>query len=265
MARPQEGCLSRRREPLPTRAEALPPLPPEYTRALDDAARDLELELSPDARRAIDDHVRLLIAWNDAINLTAIREPRAIALLHVADSLSALRILRDHGATSLIDLGSGGGYPGLPLAIALPTSRALLVDSVGKKAAFLETAAAAVGAADRVAVASTRAEALATNADHRERWAAVTSRAVGSLADAIELGFPLVEVGGIVVTWKRRLPADELAAGRRAAAAIGTGALELVPAGVRGLDDHVLVVATKGARTNAAYPRDPAERRRRPW
>lgn len=166
---------------------------------------------------------------------------------------------------SVIDLGSGGGYPGLPLAVALPAARTLLVDSVGKKAAFLETVVDATGLAPRVRVAAERGEALAADPRHRERWQAVTIRAVGSVANAVELGFPLLRPGGCVVAWKR-LPIDEeLAAARRAVDALGGGTIEVVRTAVRGLDDHVLAIATKRGRTATHYPRDPADRARRPW
>ena len=264
-ARPQEGCLSRRREPLPTRVDDLPPLPLEYARALDDALAELHLTLDADSRRAIDDHVRLLLAWNDAINLTAIREPQAIALRHVADSLAAIPLLRERRVDGLVDLGSGGGFPGIPIAAALPATRVLLVDSVGKKTAFLDTVAQATRLAPRLSVATARAEALAAQREHRERWPAVATRAVGSVAETIELGFPLLRVGGIAVAWKGRLSAEEMDAARHAADEMGRATLEIVPVTVRGLDDHVLVIATKHAPTPQRFPRDPAERRRRPW
>ncbi|TMC62742.1 MAG: 16S rRNA (guanine(527)-N(7))-methyltransferase RsmG [Chloroflexi bacterium] len=257
--------MSRRREPLPTRVEGLPPLPVEYADVLEACLADLRLSLPPDARRAIDDHARLLLAWTGSINLTAIRDLAGIARLHVADSLTAVEPLRARGVDSVIDLGSGGGYPGLPLAVALPAARTLLVDSVGKKAAFLETVVDATGLAPRVRVAAERGEALAADPRHRERWQAVTIRAVGSVANAVELGFPLLRPGGCVVAWKR-LPIDEeLAAARRAVDALGGGTIEVVRTAVRGLDDHVLAIATKRGRTATRYPRDPAERARRPW
>ena len=102
-----------------------------------------------------------------------------------------------------LDLGSGGGYPGLPLALALPAERALLVDSIAKKAAFLEVAVAAAGVAGRVEIAAARAESLAADRRHRERWPAVTVRAVASLAELVELAFPLLAPGGVLVAWKR--------------------------------------------------------------
>jgi 16S rRNA (guanine527-N7)-methyltransferase len=264
-AHPQEGCLSRRREPLPTRVEGLPPLPADYSDVLGACLADLRLSLPPNARRAIDDHVRLLLAWTASINLTAMRDPADVARLHVADSLTAIEPLRARGVQSLVDLGSGGGYPGLPLAIVLPAARTLLVDSVGKKATFLETVVEATGLGARVRVAPQRAEALAADPRHRERWQAVTSRAVGTVADNVELGFPLLRPGGCAVVWKR-LPLDaELEAARRAVDALGGGTIDVVATAVRGLDDHVLAIATKRGRTAARYPRDPAERARRPW
>ncbi len=166
---------------------------------------------------------------------------------------------------SFLDLGSGGGYPGIPLAASLPVERALLVDSIGKKAAFLAAAVRATGLGPRVAVAGERAEDLARDPRHRERWTAVTARAVGALDDLVELAFPLLVPGGILVAWKRGSIDAEVAAARRAMTELGNGRIETIPVVARGLDQHRLVVVTKRNRTADGYPRDPATRRRRPW
>jgi 16S rRNA (guanine527-N7)-methyltransferase len=213
---------------------------------------------------SIADHVRLLLAWNDAINLSGIREPEAIAREHVLDSLSALALLRRAGITEFVDLGSGGGYPGLPLAIALPAKRAILVESVAKKARFLSVAVAAVGLADRVAVAPTRAESLAANPAHRGRWEAVLARAVADLSELAELSLPLLRPGGLLVAWKR-LPLDaELARAERVVHQLGGRLAGHQQTAVPGLDDHVLVIVKRVAATPLEFPRDPAARRRRP-
>ena len=262
----QEECLDRPRDPLPTRVRDLPRLPPAYRDALDTGLQAIELDLSPAARAAIDGHVRLLIAWNDAINLTAIRDPGEIAVRHVVDSLTAVRILEERTIDGLLDLGSGGGFPGVPLAAALPLGRVALVESIGKKAGFLRTVAAAVGLAPRTSVIGARAELLAGDPRERETWPAVTARAVGALADLIELAFPLLRRGGCLVAWKRGDHRDELAAAGRAVAGLGGGDVEVREvAGVDGLEGHRLVVVTKHGPTSAEYPRDPATRRRRPW
>jgi 16S rRNA (guanine527-N7)-methyltransferase len=212
---------------------------------------------------AIDGHVRLLLAWTASVNLTAIRDPEAVAREHVLDSLSALELLRARSIDAFVDVGSGSGFPGIPLALALPARRALLVESVGKKARFLQTAVDAVGRADRIGVATARAEALARQAAERAAWPAVLARAVASLPELAELAFPLLRTGGILVAWKRMPIARELTDARAVLGAVGGGPLEVVPCRVDGLADHVLVLATKLRPTPDRFPRDPAERRRR--
>ena len=263
---PEEARLDRQREPLPTDVASVPDLPAEFGHELDRALRVLRLDLPAPARAALDGHARLLLAWNRAINLTAITGPADVARFHVADSLAAVDLIRagPHGA--LVDIGSGGGYPGLPLAVALPGSLVLLIDSVAKKVAFLEAVRHAVGLADRVEVAAARAEVQRPTGPSGSGWDVVTARAVGSLPDLVEIGLPLLAMGGRLVAWKRGELGDELAAGQRAANALGAGppVVHDVPADL-GLTGHVLVVITKERPTPAGYPRDPAVRRRRPW
>jgi len=257
----------RDRRPLPADPSLCPPLPDATLARLDAGCAALGLgELPPDVRGAIVGHLRLLLAWTAAVNLTAIRDPAAAVTGHVLDSLAALPALRGAGIRRLLDLGSGGGYPGLPLALALPAERALLVDSTAKKAAFLEVAVAAADAAGRIDVAAARAETLAADRLHRERWPAVTARAVAALPDLVELAFPLLAAGGILVAWKRAAPGDELERAGPAIAALGGGTLAVTdPPAVPGLEDHVLVIVRKEGRTSAGWPRPPAQRSRQPW
>jgi len=215
----------------------------------------------------------------------------------VVDSLVALPLLRRLGVHQFVDLGSGGGFPGIPLAAALPADRALLIESIGKKARFLETALAATGLTDSVTVAAERGEAVARVPAHRERWPAVVVRAVAPLDDLVEVALPLLRHGGVLIAWKRGDPADraglgaEIAAARRVlAVAVGDEAArdaieteaalgdrpagaaspgrsqDRVPEGAleAALGDHRLVVVRRGSRPlPASWPRDPAGRRRR--
>lgn len=253
------------RDPLPTRVSGLPPLPAGYEEVLGAGLPAIEGEgISADARAAIDGHVRLLLAWNEAVNLSGIRAPEAIAREHVLDSLTALPLLRRAGIAEFVDLGSGGGYPGLPLAVALPARRALLVESIGKKARFLAAAVAALGLADRVAVAGTRAESIAADPRHRGHWQAVVSRAVADLTELSELALPLLRGGGVLVAWKRRPLDEELSRAARAVRQLGGRVVACEAVALPGLEDHVLAVVEKVAATPPEFPRDPAARRRRP-
>ena len=253
------------REPLPTRVQDTPALSAAYDGALERGLVALGLDLDDTARAAIDGHVRLLLAWTTAINLTAIRDPAAVAIGHVVDSLSALTWLRDRGAERILDLGSGGGYPGVPIAAALREAHVTLLEPIAKKAGFLRAVVAATGLAERVTVIADRAEALAAGPVRRGTWSVVTARAVASTADLVELAFPLLAPGGALVAWKRGDLTDELAAAARATDALGGGNLEVRDVAIDELPDHRLVIATRTGRVPGAYPRDPSARRRRPW
>jgi 16S rRNA (guanine527-N7)-methyltransferase len=186
----------------------------------------------------------------------------------VVDSLTALPLLRERGIDRFVDIGSGGGYPGLPLAAALPAARALLIEPIGKKQRFLEVVIDATGldGLDGIAeAAAVRAEALAGDPQHRGRWPAVTARAVASLADLLELSLPLLAPDGILVAWKRGNLSAELGAAERAIRALGGGRLDVERVPVPELEDHRLIVVTSAGRVPDAYPRDPAARKRRPW
>jgi 16S rRNA (guanine527-N7)-methyltransferase len=266
--------------PLPLDPDGLPPLGDAFDTALDEGLGALGISLTPGARTAIEVHARLLMAWNAAINLTALRTPESIARLHIVDSLSALSLLwethndRDDSATTLLDLGSGGGYPGLPLAVALPVRQVALVDSIGKKARFLQAAADAAATAmresgetqPRIEAITARAEQLAGHADHREAWEVVTARAVGSLAEVAELALPLLRLGGQLICWKRddgrgTLEA-ELDAARLILVAAGGGAPSVICVGAPDPATHRLVQVFKERWTPPRFPRTPAERRR---
>ena len=260
----EEGALDRPRDPLPTRVSDLPPLSAEFDNVLEGGLAALGLALDAGARSAIDGHARMLLAWTAAINLTAIRDPAGVARLHVLDSLSAVPLLRAMGATALLDLGSGGGYPGLPLAAALGLDRVLLVDSIAKKVGFLRAVIDATALGSSVFAERARAEDLAGAARDRGAWPVVTARAVGSLAELAEVALPLVAPGGVLIAWKRAPLDGELAAAAGALAALGAGGVTVIPAGVPGLDGHRLVVVPRAGPIDSRFPRDPAERRRRP-
>ena len=193
------------------------------------------------------------------------------------DSLTAIRVMEGHWPRRIVDLGSGGGFPGIPLVAVLPFARGILVESVAKKARFLSTVVAATGLVDVVEVEPVRAEAL--SAGRVGRAETVVARAVAPLAELIELAFPLLPRDGSLVAWKSAsgLAEDgrgELAGARRAIAAIDPNATVAIERAVpedagpamEGLADHRLVVVTRRAEDLAPmWPRDPAVRKRKPW
>ncbi len=260
------------RAELPTDHRTLPLLSHAFHETLDRGLADLGIALSGGARAAIEAHARLLIAWSGAINLTAHRTDVAIALEHVVDSLAALPLLS--GRPRLLDLGSGAGYPGLPIAVALPCRQAALVDSIGKKARFLTVSAGAAtseleAAGERAPVITSlaeRVEDLCQRPDQRETWDVVTARAVAPLHELIELGFPLLRIGGRLVCWKRDdgsgALGEEVTVARRSLAVAGDGRMTIDPVPARGLEDHRLIVIVKRRATPDALPRASAERRR---
>ena len=147
---------------------------------------------------ALEEFSRLLLEKNKVMNLTAITEPADVARLHLLDSLCLLGSGGKLGK-SVVDVGTGAGFPGMPLAIAVPEIEVTLLDSLGKRIAFLEEAAGALGLKN-VSCVQARAEEFA--GEHRESFDTAVSRAVAALPMLCELCLPLVKVGGCFVAMK---------------------------------------------------------------
>ena len=207
----------------------------------------------------------LLIERNTTTNLTAITTPPDIARKHFLDSLTALAVRKWTGRERVVDVGSGAGFPGLALRLAIPGLRVTLVESMGKKARFLEEVTSTL-AIDGVEVCNARAEALAR--ERRDRYDVATARAVGSLGAVIEYLLPFLRVGGDAIAWKGRLH-DELAGARKACISIGGEIVRITSTSDLGLGDTLpgrsLVVVRKTRPTPPRFPRSAAEAKRRPW
>jgi 16S rRNA (guanine527-N7)-methyltransferase len=161
----------------------------------------LDIPLDTDAIERLLDYVDLLVRWNGAFNLTAVRDPAEMVTRHLLDSLAILPYV---SGRNLADLGSGAGLPGLPIAIATPEREVLLVDSNGKKARFLREAAR------RLALAKTRvAESRVENVEGA--FDCITARAFASLGDMLAWGGHLLAPDGRWLALKGRFPDDELA------------------------------------------------------
>jgi 16S rRNA (guanine527-N7)-methyltransferase len=223
------------------------------------------LDLPPGFADAAERYVALLLAANRRLNLTRVTDPQAVARLHLLDALSALPLvdgLRDDGS-AVLDLGSGGGVPGLVLALARPHRRWVLVDSVRKKAEALRSFVGSLGITN-VDVVAERAEILGRDPAHREVYGAITARACAALPVLVEYALPLLAGGGTLLAWKGAIADDELRAGRAAASACGGGEPSVRAAGFAELGDHRFVLVAKVRPTPATYPRRPGQPSRSP-
>jgi 16S rRNA (guanine527-N7)-methyltransferase len=209
--------------------------------------------LSDDQLEQFAHYAHELRRWNQRVNLTAISEPEAIYRRHFLDSLSCARFWGDD-PDSLVDVGTGAGFPGLPLKILRPELHLTLVESVGKKAAFLKHIVEELGH-DRVRVVQARAEELGHDVVHRARYAVAVARAVSDMRVLAEYCLPLLHVGGLLLAPKSRTAEEEIAAAQGAIGLLGGGVARLLPVELPELETRLMVVVTKESETPAAYPR----------
>lgn len=211
------------------------------------------------------DYVALLLHANERLNLTRVVSPEGVARDHLLDALAALPLIDAAAPARVIDLGSGGGVPAIPLALARPEVAWTLVDAVGKKADALRGFVAELELRN-VTVLAERLEALGRDEVHRERHDLATARACAPLPVLCELALPLLRRGGRLVAWKGPLDAaaSELHGGRAAAAQLGGGDPVVHATGLAALGGRTLVVVDKRAATPRRFPRRPGEPARRP-
>lgn len=194
---------------------------------------------------------------------TTVRDPEAAIDAHVADSLAGLEVTELRGADRIADIGSGAGFPGLPLAVALPGAGVDLVESTKRKCDVIDRLAAAAGLANARSVPA-RSEEWAAG-DGAGAYDAVTARAVAPLAVILEYAAPLLHEGGTLVCWKGERDPEEERAAREAAKALGMEPVAVLP--VRPFADarhrHLHVFA-KRAPTPPGFPRRPGLARKRP-
>jgi len=192
---------------------------------------------------------------------TTVRSPEEAVRVHVADSLVALELPEVHVARELADVGAGAGFPGLPLAIALPQARVALVESNARKCAFIRGAAEAAGVRNAIAVAD-RAESWTEGVG---RCDVVTARALAPLAVIAEYAAPLLRDGGLLVAWKGRRDADEERDAAAAAEQLGLAVEEVRPViPYDGAEHRHLHLLRKVAPTPTRFPRRPGMARKRP-
>ncbi len=199
-------------------------------------------------------YYELLTLWNEKMNLTAITEEDEVAVKHFLDSLNASKgIIK--GCEKIIDVGTGAGFPGLPIKIANPGVSVTLADSLNKRIGFLNEVINTLGLKNAVAVHG-RAEDLAREEEHREAYDVCVSRAVANLSTLCELCLPFVKVGGCFVSLKGPKAEEEIKNARNAIELLG-GELEKVESYDLSDTDlnHNIVVIKKISHTPTKYPR----------
>lgn len=198
-----------------------------------------------------------LIEWNQKFNLTAIRDTESIRTKHFLDSFSCVLTWRASPPNHLIDVGTGAGFPGIPLKILYPSMKLTLVESVGKKAMFCQHIVRVLGL-EQVNVIQARAEDLGQKPEHRENYDWAVARAVANLNVLSEYLIPLVKVGGMVLAQKGESGPAEAQSAEKAMELLGGKLKQLIPVNLPGVvEDRYLIVVEKVAATPPKYPRKP--------
>ena len=219
------------------------------------AHRQLGLRLTHSQLSALALYERELVDWNTRFNLTAIRDPQEIHIKHFLDSLTCLLAMREPQVGKLIDIGTGAGFPGIPIKIIYPKMQLTLVESVGKKAEFCRHVVKILDL-QAVDVVQERAETLGQDPDFREHYDWAVARAVAILPVLAEYLLPLVRVGGSMLAMKGESGPAEAHSAEHALRVLGGHLRQLLPVTLPGVaEERYLVVIDKVAATPGGYPR----------
>ena len=219
----------------------------EMRETLEAGLPELGLQLTPEQITRLCDFGRAVVKQNEVMNLTAITEDTQVARLHLLDSLTVLTAA-DLAGKSLIDVGCGAGFPGVPLAIGCPETKITLLDSLGKRVHWLEEILPTLG----ISAECVTARAEEAVAARRESYDFATSRAVARLNILLELTAPYVKVGGMVIAMKGAAAQEELAECGSAMKKLG---LKLEAVRQSPVEGHSLILLRKVAPTPKQYPR----------
>jgi len=213
---------------------------------------------------ALTTYERELIEWNQKFNLTAIRDVAGIRTKHFLDSFSCVLAWKANPPANLIDVGTGAGFPGIPLKIIYPNTKVTLVESVGKKAMFCQHVVSLLGL-EEIEVINARAEDLGQTSEHREEYEWGIARAVANMRVLSEYLLPLVQVGGKMLAQKGESGPAEVHAAKTGIKLLGGEVRQLIPITLPGVvEERHLVLVDKVAATPPGYPRKPGVPAKKP-
>lgn len=216
-------------------------------------AREYGLELSEEALARFDSYAELLVEWNEKINLTAITDPAGIADKHFLDSLLLLRAVDVKPGAQLADVGTGAGFPSVPVKIVRDDVDLTLIDSLNKRINFLNELSSELGIESRCVHA--RAEELARNSAYRESFDVVCARAVAKLPTLCEYCLPFVKVGGVFAALKGPDGRSEAKSAANAVKTLGGKIDDIRDFTLPDGDRRVIITVKKISQTPTKYPR----------
>lgn len=225
-------------------------------------ARIMGIDLPENALPLFQKHARMITEWNQRLNLTRISEEE-MAEKHFVDSLTVLLVPKVNDARNAIDIGSGAGFPGIPLKVVRPDMKITLVDSLGKRVKFLERVVRALEL-EGIRCYHSRAEEMGQDKGHREKYDVALARAVASLVLLCEYLLPLVRIGGIMVALKGPSGKEEVKEAERALDILGGRVEDILELSLPSGDGRQLVVIEKVGETPRLYPRRPGMARKDP-
>ena len=231
---------------------------------LQQVKKNIHISLTPTQVNMFTIYETLLLEWNTKFNLTTITDHNDICVKHFLDSLTCLRFVPEQGSFSLIDIGTGAGFPGIPLVIINPSIKLTLVESVGKKADFCRIAVKKLGLTQNQVITS-RAETIGQDQKFRESYDWAVARAVAPLPVLAEYLLPLVHIGGSMLAQKGGDVDIEISQSENAIKILGGKLDSVIPISLpNGMGKRTLIKIRKITLTPSRYPRRPGTPKKNP-
>ena len=228
-----------------------------YKDLLKDKAEMFHVKLDEQALERFDTYGKLLVEWNEKINLTAITDPEGITIKHFLDSLTILGYVDIPEGAKIIDVGTGAGFPGLAMLIARPDLDVTLMDSTKKRLMVIENILETIDL--KANVVHARAEEAGQNKNYREKYDFSTARAVTNLRDLAEYCLPFVKVGGSFIPMKSAKAQEEIAEGKKAIHLLGGQIIKQDTFELLDCGERTIINVKKISSTPAKYPRASAK------